>query len=76
MRKIIVYYIIIIFYKIIYNEYFLYTVKAACIDSLMYRYIGSNDNFKYICWNFHLIHVREYRVYRQSAVSTKFYYTI
>ena len=49
MRKIIVYYIIIIFYKIIYNEYFLYTVKAACIDSHMYRYIGSNDNFKYIC---------------------------
>ena len=46
------------------------TVKAACIDSHMYRYIGSNDNFKYICWNFHIIHVTEYRVYRQSAVST------
>ena len=55
---------------------YIYTVKAACIDSHMYRYIGSNDNFKYICWNFHLIHVTEYRVYRQSAVSTIFYYTI
>ena len=47
-----------------------YTVKAACIDNHMYRYIGCNDNFKYTCWNFHLIHVTEYRVYRQSAVST------
>ena len=54
----------------IYIYIYIYTVKAACIDSHMYRYIGSNDNFKYICWNFHLIHVTEYRVYRQSAVST------
>ena len=57
-------------YIYIFVIHFVYTVKAACIDSHMYRYIGSNDNFNYIYWNFHLIHVTENRVYRQSAVST------